>query len=240
MYISVRFSTRAAGVNSTRNTKNATKIAKRMTLIVLTDFCCWVPITVMGILALTDTVTIPGSVYAWTAVFILPVNSAMNPILYTISVIKVKKTPPRQSELSTKSETMKISNRLETVSALQKAMQMTPLVPNDLLTSSLERVEQLKRNIKVQHGKLTVKEVHVIAVGIAKSLDFLHEYKIVHGRVSENSIVLRIDAQGNICRAFLSDMSRSQFIVKDTKIPYAQDMKNFGSLISQLMERVLE
>ncbi|XP_070552113.1 uncharacterized protein [Ptychodera flava] len=59
-----------------------------MALIVLTDFCCWVPISVMGILALTDTVTIPNSVYAWSAVFILPVNSAVNPYLYTISHIK--------------------------------------------------------------------------------------------------------------------------------------------------------
>lgn len=29
--------------------------------------------------------TIPGEMYAWTIVFILPVNSALNPILYTIS-----------------------------------------------------------------------------------------------------------------------------------------------------------
>jgi len=30
---------------------------------------------------------IPGEVYAWTAVFILPINSALNPYLYTISRI---------------------------------------------------------------------------------------------------------------------------------------------------------
>jgi hypothetical protein len=30
---------------------------------------------------------ISGEVYAWAAVFILPVNSALNPILYTLSAI---------------------------------------------------------------------------------------------------------------------------------------------------------
>ena len=30
---------------------------------------------------------ISGDVYAWAAVFILPINSALNPILYTLSAI---------------------------------------------------------------------------------------------------------------------------------------------------------
>ena len=32
---------------------------------------------------------IPNDVYAWTAVFILPINSAINPFLYTISAIEL-------------------------------------------------------------------------------------------------------------------------------------------------------
>ena len=43
-----------------------------------------------GILALTDHV-IPGDVYAWTAVMVLPINSAMNPFLYTLSAILGRK-----------------------------------------------------------------------------------------------------------------------------------------------------
>lgn len=34
---------------------------------------------------------IPGDVYAWAAVFILPVNSALNPLLYTLTAILGKK-----------------------------------------------------------------------------------------------------------------------------------------------------
>jgi hypothetical protein len=30
---------------------------------------------------------ISGDVYAWTAVFILPINSALNPFLYTLSAV---------------------------------------------------------------------------------------------------------------------------------------------------------
>jgi hypothetical protein len=34
---------------------------------------------------------ISGDVYAWTAVFVLPVNSALNPVLYTLTAILGKK-----------------------------------------------------------------------------------------------------------------------------------------------------
>ena len=30
---------------------------------------------------------IPGDVYAWTAVLILPINSAINPFLYTLTAV---------------------------------------------------------------------------------------------------------------------------------------------------------
>jgi hypothetical protein len=43
-----------------------------------------------GLMALTG-YTIPGEVYAWTAVLILPINSALNPFMYTLSAIYGKK-----------------------------------------------------------------------------------------------------------------------------------------------------
>jgi hypothetical protein len=41
---------------------------------------------ISALLAIADQ-PISGEVYAWAAVFILPVNSALNPILYTLSAI---------------------------------------------------------------------------------------------------------------------------------------------------------
>jgi len=76
---------------SIRRTRNATslvtneiEIAVRFFFIVLTDCLCWLPTVVLKILALSD-VHIPANLYAWFVVFILPVNSAINPILYTFT-----------------------------------------------------------------------------------------------------------------------------------------------------------
>lgn len=68
----------------TNESKNDTAMARRMTLIVMTDFLCWVPIILLGFVSLGGARS-SNTVYAWIAVFVLPLNSAINPVLYTIS-----------------------------------------------------------------------------------------------------------------------------------------------------------
>ncbi|XP_022258158.1 G-protein coupled receptor GRL101-like [Limulus polyphemus] len=70
-------------VRSRDNRSDAT-MARRMTIIVATDFCCWMPIILLGIASLSG-VIIPPQVFAWVAVFVLPLNAAINPLLYTLS-----------------------------------------------------------------------------------------------------------------------------------------------------------
>ena len=42
---------------------------------------------ISGLLAVSGLTDIPIDVYAWTAVFILPINSALNPFLYTLTAM---------------------------------------------------------------------------------------------------------------------------------------------------------
>ncbi len=61
------------------------KIAIRMAAIIGTDFICWMPVIAMGIASQTGLVIIPLEMYVWSVVFILPINSSLNPYLYTIA-----------------------------------------------------------------------------------------------------------------------------------------------------------
>lgn len=83
-----------------------------MTLLVSADAACWIPIILLGIASLAnlkispkvkvemmiittdthqhsifsqDTFFFCLQIYAWIAVFVLPLNAALNPVLYTIS-----------------------------------------------------------------------------------------------------------------------------------------------------------
>ena len=72
------------------NKKRETALAKRVFFIILTDCLCWLPIVVIGMRSLLEkSFTVPGDLTVWIAVFVLPVNSAINPILYTLSTSQV-------------------------------------------------------------------------------------------------------------------------------------------------------
>ncbi|KAK2569058.1 G-protein coupled receptor GRL101 [Acropora cervicornis] len=89
-------------------------IGSRMVFIVLTDFCCWIPIIIIGIASLLG-MEAPPSVYAWVAVFVLPLNSALNPILYTISTAnfrrKFRRTLRKETPMTIASENTYIESR---------------------------------------------------------------------------------------------------------------------------------
>ncbi|KAK9876081.1 hypothetical protein WA026_011190 [Henosepilachna vigintioctopunctata] len=83
---------KASGVacRSTRQSQDSDKVAQRFGIIVLTDSLCWVPVIIVKLTALSG-VPIPADLYAWLAIFILPINSALNPILYTLTTTVFKK-----------------------------------------------------------------------------------------------------------------------------------------------------
>nr|XP_034970023.1 relaxin receptor 1 [Zootoca vivipara] len=64
--------------------KKEMTLAKRFFFIVFTDALCWIPIFTLKLLSLLQ-VEIPGSITSWVVIFILPINSALNPLLYTLT-----------------------------------------------------------------------------------------------------------------------------------------------------------
>ena len=81
--IFIKFSRSSAKVRNTKSHKQETKLAVRMALLVATDLACWMPVIIMGILSQTGAVTLNPSLYAWTVILIVPINSSINPFLYT-------------------------------------------------------------------------------------------------------------------------------------------------------------
>ena len=78
--------------SSVRHIKAESTRATRLFFIVLTDFFCWMPVIVIGILSLTGNFhDQEHEAKVWIAVFVLPVNSAINPILYTFSTLGVRR-----------------------------------------------------------------------------------------------------------------------------------------------------
>ncbi|XP_063400167.1 G-protein coupled receptor GRL101-like [Mytilus trossulus] len=95
-------------IRSTKKNQDLT-IARKLFLVVFSDFLCWFPVGVMGLMALRG-YSIPAEVYAWTAVFILPINSALNPFLYTFASIRGNRSLQQKNTYLTGNVNSKESN----------------------------------------------------------------------------------------------------------------------------------
>ncbi|XP_076464213.1 uncharacterized protein LOC143296261 [Babylonia areolata] len=79
--------TTAMTAGTTKKSSQNMVIARRLTTVVISDFLCWFPIGLLGLLAFVG-VPIPGVFNVVMAIFVLPVNSALNPFLYSLSTLR--------------------------------------------------------------------------------------------------------------------------------------------------------
>nr|XP_023414260.1 relaxin receptor 1 isoform X3 [Loxodonta africana] len=86
-YGSMFYSVHQSAITATEIRNQVNKemmLAKRFFFIVFTDALCWIPIFILKFMSLLQ-VEIPGTINSWVVIFILPINSALNPILYTLT-----------------------------------------------------------------------------------------------------------------------------------------------------------
>ncbi|XP_028838965.1 relaxin receptor 2a [Denticeps clupeoides] len=86
-YSSMFYSIYKTGINATdlrSRLHRDVAVANRFFFIVFSDALCWIPIFLVKILSLLQ-VEIPDTINSWVVIFVLPINSALNPILYTLT-----------------------------------------------------------------------------------------------------------------------------------------------------------
>jgi hypothetical protein len=76
-------------------------VARRLITVAVTDFLCWFPIGLCGILAWNG-VTIPGELSVVLAMLVLPINAALNPFLYTFNIIVEKRSKAKMERMVNK------------------------------------------------------------------------------------------------------------------------------------------
>ena len=67
-----------------RNSSEA-RVARRLITMAVSDFLCWFPIGLLGLLS-SQGIPVPGEVNVGVAIFVLPLNSALNSCLYTLNL----------------------------------------------------------------------------------------------------------------------------------------------------------
>nr|XP_006815891.1 PREDICTED: relaxin receptor 1-like [Saccoglossus kowalevskii] len=89
MFWSIRRTRKAVNKDFTYQREGDMNFAKRFLFIIITNTLCWVPIMILTAIVLAD-VDITGEVYAWFTVLVVPVNSAIDPALYTLTTVQCR------------------------------------------------------------------------------------------------------------------------------------------------------
>ncbi|XP_025079725.1 G-protein coupled receptor GRL101-like [Pomacea canaliculata] len=92
-------SVRASSISSscTSKTIKSFNVALRLMTVVMSDFLCWFPVGLTGILAAND-ILISGEVNVGIAIFVLPFNASLNPYLYTLNIYLERRRCRREEE----------------------------------------------------------------------------------------------------------------------------------------------
>ncbi|XP_063686405.1 G-protein coupled receptor GRL101-like [Bolinopsis microptera] len=69
-------------VSKKLSSKSSGRMARKVQRLVLTDALCWIPTCICAYLYIAG-VNLSDELYAYTAILILPINSCLNPIVYT-------------------------------------------------------------------------------------------------------------------------------------------------------------
>ncbi|KAJ8022743.1 hypothetical protein HOLleu_37727 [Holothuria leucospilota] len=91
-YVSMFISVLRSGQHSNRaaGSSDDLKLATRMSIIVGTDMLCWLPVIILGVLSQCGK-QIPSKANPWLVVFVVPINSALNPFIYSYGILKKRK-----------------------------------------------------------------------------------------------------------------------------------------------------
>ena len=81
--------------------KKLGKTTKKVLIVVTSNLLCWIPV-IITVAANMAGVSIDQHIMAWIAVFIIPLNAASDPILYTLSAYDIKNVLLKNKDIGKK------------------------------------------------------------------------------------------------------------------------------------------
>ncbi|XP_076810427.1 uncharacterized protein LOC143453146 isoform X2 [Clavelina lepadiformis] len=82
IYVRTNLQKKSKAIERDDRTKRFNKLHQKFAVIVTTNFCCWLPICIMTFVSLSGTELDPIA-YAVSAIILLPINSSVNPLIYS-------------------------------------------------------------------------------------------------------------------------------------------------------------
>ena len=98
---------------SSANMQRQIRLTVKVAAIVGTDFLCWFPIILVSIIGQSDLYTVDVRAYALMTTFVLPINSTINPFLYTIAHEINKRRKQKQTNGNLNDVPLQVQNHVQ-------------------------------------------------------------------------------------------------------------------------------
>lgn len=229
MYLSIRRSKTAVKRHAARPPQADSLVGRQMALIIFTNSLCWFPMIVMGLMAMSG-VRIPGEAYAWTAVFVLPANSAANPLIYTIASLRFRMFLLRVG-LARKKHSLSISKALAHASnGAARRDHDRAAYPFRAPHGYVPLMQFLRSEPRV-----TPHQMLQIAVGVCEVLCELHSQNYALGGINIECVFVSVGEENKL-HIYLPDINAyrvdsNSYFNYDTAV----DMEEFGGLVKKML-----
>ncbi|RWS24200.1 relaxin receptor-like protein, partial [Leptotrombidium deliense] len=221
MYNTVRQSSRRMTRIQARQVRER-QVGRQMAMIVMSNFLCWCPIIIMGLMAILG-YTLKATVYSWTAVFILPLNSATNPVIYTLAHFKPSFFAADKRDSITK------------IALMQKN------------SSLLDKTTRASKVVKPPHGyvpliqylrdteELTAHHLLQISCSLSDQIKDIHATSHALGGINFDNVFVSNKVDSTHLKVYLPDFN--SYRVKDSSEndDYAVDIEEFGLLVKRML-----
>ncbi|XP_053383954.1 G-protein coupled receptor GRL101-like [Mercenaria mercenaria] len=204
------------------------QVSRKLSAIVIIDFLAWFPVCVFGANALYGG-TVSGDVYTWVAVFVMPLKSALNPILYSYSTFSNSKLGRRILKClgfqTTRFSTGKqVSEHLQNVRQVYK---MGCLV-----------LHQEKKNLSLKEyftsaRTIPITNLIIVTARVAFILDKIHDMGLMVGRFGTDHVMVKPGINKTISKLVIKCLPRE---VKNEK-EKSMNIDDFGQMLGWMLKR---
>ncbi|RWS28770.1 G-protein coupled receptor GRL101-like protein, partial [Leptotrombidium deliense] len=206
------------------------QVGRQMALIVMSNFLCWCPIIIMGLVAIAG-YPLAASVYSWTAVFILPLNSATDPILYTLAHFKFASMvkPQRPTTLSLSPLKVKKSNS-------NSSYKHSPLLSIPTKTLKAPHGYTPLMQYLRDSEELEARHLLQISCSLSDQIKDIHASGYALGGIDFNNVFVSSLVDSQYLRVYLPEIN--SYHVSHSKAmndDFASDMEEFGLLVKRML-----
>ncbi|XP_045177075.2 G-protein coupled receptor GRL101-like [Mercenaria mercenaria] len=204
------------------------QVSRRLLAIVMVDFLAWFPVCVFGAIALYGG-TVSDDAYTWVAAFVMPLKSALNPILYSYSTFSNSRLGRRILKVL-RCQTTRVSTGKQVAEHLQNVRKVNKM---GCLVSHQDKKYLSLKEYFTSARTIPMMNLVIVTARVAFILDKIHDTGLTVGRFGADHVMVKPDTNKTISKLVMKCLPREVKNEKEKRM----NIGDFGKLLGWMLKR---